>query len=60
MLHDSDDELLDIVDSYSQKHPKFDNSFVISLRESLNEYDSLTDLQREALEKIIKEFRMKK
>lgn len=58
MNHLSDGELLDIVDNYADSHDAFNNSFACSLREALDEYDELTYNQREALENIVRRFRM--
>lgn len=58
MYNLDDEEMLDIVDEYAEEHDSFDNSFAVSLRDALSEYDHLTDGQRGALENIIYKFRM--
>lgn len=55
----TDGELLETIDLYADKHPNFDNSFCESLKEFIDQYDELTDAQRDACENIIKKFRMK-
>ena len=54
-----DCEKIEMVLEWAYKHPKFDTSFIESLEEALSKYDYLTDAQSEALDNIIKKFRIK-
>lgn len=53
-----DQEMIDIVMEYGAGHSNFDTSFAESLQEKLDEYGSLTEGQRTALDNIIEKFRM--
>lgn len=55
----SDEEKIEMVLEWAEDHPKFDTSFVESLREALEQYDELTPSQSHALNNIIERFRIK-
>ena len=56
----SDEELLELCFEYAREHSSFNDDFIVSLSEALDEYDELTPGQREALEKVVTSFRMVK
>lgn len=56
----SDEELINAILDYADKHPTFDDEFILSVRDSYAEYGSLTQPQRDALERVYKAFRMDK
>lgn len=54
----SSKQKLDRILQWSKKNPKFNTSFVNSLQESLQTFDSLTDSQEKAVNNILKKFRI--
>ena len=56
--HYTSKELIDIALDYAESHKSFCTTFIESLDENLEEYDELTDEQRESLERIVSKFRM--
>ena len=54
-----DEQKIDMVLEWAESRPNFDTEFIHSLKEALDEYDELTYSQSEALDNIIKKFRIK-
>jgi hypothetical protein len=54
----SDEELINIALDYADENPEFNPCFVKSLEEALDEYDELTEAQRDGLENIIIKWEM--
>ena len=53
-----DDSLISLIEEYAEDHPDWDDPFIISFREALEEYDELTDGQRTACENIVRKYRL--
>jgi hypothetical protein len=58
MQESDDQDLITLALDFANAHEHFDSSFIISLGESLERYQKLTDKQRAALEKIIDKWHM--
>ena len=54
----NDQELIQVALDWCGDHPDFDSAFVDSLGESHRRFGHLTDRQREALESMVRKFRM--
>ena len=53
-----DDQLISLIEDYAEEHPNWDDSFIVSIREALEEYDDLTGGQRDACENIVRRYRL--
>ena len=59
MMYESDADLIELMEEYANNHDSFDNDFVESVSNALDEYGELTDRQHEACKNIIGRFRMR-
>lgn len=54
----TDEEKIELIMEYAEKHPKFETGFVESLENFLDKFGSLTENQSAALDNIIYKFRI--